>query len=562
MLSRAENLVLQVSGATGLDATVLNGIFEEAGRSEREFLAKLVDKELLGEERCYEVWADALGMPYHSLSERLLAPAILHRLPLQLARRYGAVAVDEGKDWIEVVFFHPFDVEGQEAIERYTHKTVRPAVSSPAAIQRALARQEKGRTGIEALLAGLGDQELEHQALADEDRLQALTGNDSVVQLVDYLLEEALRAKASDIHIEVAADRLRCRLRIDGELEAVHRFPLALQAPIVSRIKVLSGLDISERRKPQDGRFLIDTESGQVEFRVSVMPSVNGEKVVLRILDKASMRIDLESIGFAEDVLTLFRKGIHASNGLVLLTGPTGSGKSTTLYAALSEINDERFNIVTIEDPVEYELVGTTQIQVDARAGRTFATALRSILRQDPDVVMVGEIRDAETARIAIQAALTGHLVFSTVHTNDAIGTVHRLIDMGVEPWLLGPALRCATAHRLLRRNCVHCAAPHEPDPAVLAALRWPDDLPRTGIRRGTGCDDCRGKGRLGRIAIHEVIYFNRELQAAVSQREPEAALLRVARDGGTRSLLFDGLVKVARGLVAPEDLLGIVQVD
>ena len=562
MLTHSEALVLRVAEATGEDATALQKLFEEAGRQERSFFSRLVDRELIEEEACYKIWAEALGMNFHGLSSRELSPSFLHRLPLQIGRRYGAIAIDEGDDWIEVVLFHPFDKEAQATIARVTNKAVRPAISSPQAIQVALARQAKGRSGIEGLLASFDSEGGKNEAFANADALKQLTGSDAVIQLVDYLLEEALRQKASDIHLETTGNRLRCRYRIDGELETVHRFPWDMQAPLVSRIKVMSGLDISEKRKPQDGRFVQEGESGAVEFRVSILPTVNGEKIVMRILDKAGALLGLEQIGFGEKNLASFRKGIHCPNGLVLITGPTGSGKTTSLYAALSEINEDRINIITVEDPVEYELLGTAQVQVDPKAGRTFAGSLRSILRQDPDVVMVGEIRDAETATIAIQAALTGHRVFSTLHTNDAIGAVYRLLDMGIEPYLLGPALRCVTAQRLVPRVCPHCSAPHDVEEHILEALHWPESLSRSGIRLGAGCELCRGKGRLGRIALHEVLYLDNLLQGAVTKAVEDDEFLGMARQSGYCSLLVDGLKKAMQGLIVPEDLLGIVRID
>ena len=562
MLTQSESLVLRVAEATGQEATVLQELYEACGKQEREFFSRLIEQKLIEEDSCYRLWAKTLELNFHPLTTRELSPSFLHRLPLQIARRYGAIAIDEGDDWVEVVLFNPFDLEAQATIQRVTQKAVRPAIGSPRGIQAALARQAKGRSGIEGLLASFDSDGGKNEAFANAQALKQITGSDAVVQLVDYLLEEALRQKASDIHLETMGDHLRCRYRVDGELETVHRFPLDVQAPLVSRIKVMSALDISEKRKPQDGRFLQEGESGAVEFRVSILPTVNGEKLVLRILDKAGDRLDLDHIGFQAKNLVSFRKGIHCANGLVLITGPTGSGKTTSLYAALSEINEDRINIITVEDPVEYELPGTAQVQVDPKAGRTFAGTLRSILRQDPDVVMVGEIRDAETASIAIQAALTGHRVFSTLHTNDAIGAVYRLLDMGIEPYLLGPALRCVTAQRLVPRVCPHCSAAHEVEEHILRALRWPEGLPRSGIRMGKGCELCRNKGRLGRIALHEVLYLNSPLQAAVTKAVEDEQFLQMAKRSGYRSLLVDGLRKATEGLVAPEDLLGIVRVD
>jgi len=274
------------------------------------------------------------------------------------------------------------------------------------------------------------------------------------------------------------------------------------------------------------------------------------------------MLLDLDSVGFLDSNLELFRKGITSKNGLVLLTGPTGSGKTTTLYSAISEINEERINVVTLEDPVEYELEGTSQVQVDLKAGREFASTLRSILRQDPDVVMVGEIRDEETASIAIQAALTGHLVLSTLHTNDAPGAIYRLLDMGIDPYLLGPALRCVAAQRLVPKICPRCATTHEPDAIVLASLDFVGQVPPDGFKIGKGCRNCRNKGLLGRTAIHEVVYVDRTLQGAVARGVTDDRFVDMAREAGYRPLIEDGLAKVCAGLITPEDLLGAVRAE
>ncbi|MFQ5505176.1 MAG: GspE/PulE family protein [Planctomycetota bacterium] len=561
-MSVNEALVLHLSNVSEVDAIELFKMFEECGTVERDFFARLVEGKHLSEEQCYRVWAEVLELKFHSLNERELDPINLHRLPLQLANRYGAIVVDEGDDWIEIVIFQPLDILAIDALTRHTQKNVVPVISTPSAIQRALERQEKGKAGIEGFLARLDSETYRRQVLQDTEELKRITGEDAVVQLVNYVIEEALRLRASDIHLEPMKDELRLRYRIDGELEPVHHFPMNLHAPLVSRIKVMSSLDISEKRRPLDGRFITGGESSQVELRVSVLPTIHGEKVVLRILDKEAILLDLDSIGFLSGNLRLFRRGIRSSDGLVLLTGPTGSGKTTTLYSAISEINRDSINIVTVEDPVEYELRGTAQVQVDIKAGRVFSDTLRFILRQDPDVVMVGEVRDAETASIAIQAALTGHLVFSTLHTNDAPGAIFRLIDMGVDPYLLGPALRCVVAQRLLPRICAECRRAHVPDPGVLQALEWPEDLDRSRIMTAAGCKRCRQRGRHGRIAIHEVLYLDRPLQSAVASSADDRSFAELLTRSGYRPLVHDGLAKASQGIIAPEDLLGAVRAD
>jgi type IV pilus assembly protein PilB len=327
----------------------------------------------------------------------------------------------------------------------------------------------------------------------------------------------------------------------------------------VARIKVASSMDIGESRKPQDGRIAV---SEKVELRVSVLPSVLGEKAVMRVLDRSGITLDPAKLEMSAHNLALFRRGFTAPNGIVLLTGPTGSGKTTTLYTAMSELNKADTNLVSVEDPVEYELQGATQVQVDVKAERTFASALRAILRQDPDVVMVGEIRDAETATIAVQAALTGHLVLSTVHTNDALSTVFRLVDMGIAPYLLGPALRCVVGQRLVPRICPDCAEPSKPEASVLAEFGLDPKQAHAGFRRGRGCQACRNRGKRGRAAVHEVLYVSSEMTSAISRRASDTELFQLAQAAGYRRMLQDGLEKAQRGIVMLEDVLAVARPD
>jgi type IV pilus assembly protein PilB len=367
-----------------------------------------------------------------------------------------------------------------------------------------------------------------------------------------------MRARASDIHIEPQRDGLRVRIRVDGDLDTLYMLPAGLHRAVVARVKVSSGMDIGESRKPQDGRIGV---SDKVELRVSVLPSVLGEKAVMRVLDRSGITLDPAKLGMTQHNLDLFRRGFTAPNGIVLLTGPTGSGKTTTLYTAMAELNQPDTNLVTVEDPVEYELSGTTQVQVDVKAERTFASALRAILRQDPDICMVGEIRDAETASIAVQAALTGHLVLSTLHTNDALSTIHRLCDMGVAPYLLGPALRCVVGQRLVPRICGECAEPASPEPTVRQEFGLGPDEGH-GFRQGAGCQACRGRGKRGRVAIHEVLYVSPALASAISRAASEDDLQRLADEAGYVRMMQDGLDKAQQGLVTLEDVLAVARSD
>jgi type IV pilus assembly protein PilB len=561
--SGTDEIVAILARKTGQDEQVLSDLLQEARGKEIRWFSTLVERELASEVDCYSAWADSLGLSFYRLDERKLDPSVLHRIPLDVAKRHRAVAVGEEDGILTVVLEDPFDLLTVDAIQEVVNSSVQVGISTPTAIDRALRRQERGTTGIEGLIASFRGSEGDQELLADAEKLQEVAGDNAVVQLVDYITEDALRSGASDIHLEPQRESFRVRLRVDGDLELLHSFPLFLHRPVISRLKVLANMDIGESRKPQDGRFMLNEDAeGGVELRVSTLPSIFGEKMVMRVLDKKSVCLELEKLGLARHNLDLFRNGFKRPNGLVLVTGPTGSGKTTTLYAALRELNAESRNLVTVEDPVEYDLPGTTQVQVDTKADRTFANALRSILRQDPDVVMVGEIRDAETAAIAIQAALTGHMVLSTLHTNDAPGAIFRLIDMGVEPYLLGPALRAVLAQRLLPTLCERCSTAADPTPEILQACGFDRDDPPDGLRDAEGCSACREKGRSGRLAIHEVLPVDETLSRLISASAPEAELMDAARLAGYERLMEDGRSKACQGKVALEDLLAVARAE
>jgi general secretion pathway protein E len=391
------------------------------------------------------------------------------------------------------------------------------------------------------------------------DDLRALASQAPIIKLVNVLLLEALRLRASDVHLESTTRGLRVRYRIDGVLQEVSGAPRQYQSAVISRIKIMADLNIAERRLAQDGRIRLRLSERELDLRVSTLPALHGESVVLRILDHASGVPDLAELGMSEAVLTGFARLIGAPHGIILVSGPTGSGKTTTLYGALRRINAPGVKIVTVEDPVEYQIEGLTQVPVAAKGGVTFASALRSILRHDPDVIMVGEMRDAETAEISIQAALTGHLVFSTLHTNDAPGGITRLADMGVEPYLIAATVRGLLAQRLLRLVCEGCAEPYRPTAAEQAHLARVVGGPGTpGLRRGRGCDACAGSGYRGRTGIYELLPMSDELRSGVVAGAPLDELRRLARGRGMVPLRDDGWAKVAAGLTTVEELLRV----
>ena len=402
------------------------------------------------------------------------------------------------------------------------------------------------------------------QEVDDQEDVQRASEEAPVIRLVNLLLGEAVRRGASDIHIEPSEKLLRIRLRIDGVLQELMRPPHKLRNAVVSRIKLIAGLDITERRLPQDGQVRLKFTSGrECDFRVSVMPFRHGEKVVIRILDPSSLQTDMTRLGFSADELTLLRRATHQANGLILVTGPTGSGKTTTLYSALTELNQGSVNISTVEDPVEINLPGSSQCQVNAEIGLTFSQALRSLLRQDPDIIMIGEIRDFETAEIAVQAALTGHLVFSTLHTNDAASTITRLMTMGVDAHVLADALRLILAQRLVRKTCAHCRRAFVWEKSLcLAAGMSEGEYENAQTMKGMGCQQCTQTGFKGRVAVYEFLRITKRMREAILEGRNASELERIAVVEGMRTLRKSALTKFSEGLITLEEVLRVTRAD
>jgi type IV pilus assembly protein PilB len=401
------------------------------------------------------------------------------------------------------------------------------------------------------------DVTLIEEAIDDIGDIEEVAGQSPVIRLVNYVIFNAVKEGASDIHIEPAEHSVRVRYRIDGKLYKALEVPAHLLNAVSSRIKIMAGMDISERRLPQDGRIHVMLERRKIDLRVSTFPTNRGEKTVIRVLDTRTVSLVLEDLGFAEDVLHGFLQNITAPNGIILVTGPTGSGKSTTLYAALNNISSMENNVCTVEDPIEYHLPLINQFQVQERVGLTFSKALRTLLRQDPDVIMVGEIRDDETARTAIQAALTGHLVFSTLHTNDACSAITRLVNMGVEPYLIGAALNMVLAQRLVRRICAKCRQPYEPPRTMRKALERMG-FPIDTFQKGVGCRRCRNTGYSGRIGVHELLIISDELRDVIINNPSVSAIRQIAQRDGMITLRQDGFRKVREGLTTIEEILHI----
>ena len=420
---------------------------------------------------------------------------------------------------------------------------------------------------LEGILANLPGEEASAAATEIDDTtdladLQKMAGEAAVVQMVNLIFAQATRDGASDIHIEPYERQVKVRYRIDGMLREMMSPPKRMQAALVSRIKILAEMNIAERRLPQDGRIKLTIAGRQIDVRVSIVPTVYGERAVMRILDKTTALLGLEELGMAPDTLGKWRKVITQPYGIILVTGPTGSGKSTSLYATLQEIYSPTTNILTIEDPVEYQVPGIGQIQVRTNIGLTFASGLRSIVRQDPDIIMVGEIRDHETAEIAIHAALTGHLVFSTLHTNDAPGAITRLLDMGVEPYLAASSLIGVAAQRLVRRNCPNCSAPAEPNPDALKSIGvGPNEMAGARLMRGRGCDKCGGSGFKGRQGVYELLLVDEPVRHMTVERSSASKIRDYAiKEQGMRTLLGDGRMQVLSGRTTPEEVLRVCQ--
>ncbi|MFH1783781.1 MAG: type IV-A pilus assembly ATPase PilB [bacterium] len=522
----------------------------------------LVKQSIITEDHLVSLLSDQLGIPRVNLSDYLIDTGIIDLVPEELARRYYLIPLFKVGDVLTVAMSDPSNVFALDEVGFKANCAVEPILATEGDIIKAI-DQYYGVVGniddviksIDTKGLGLGDKNIEAK------RLQGIAGEAPVVKLVNLIIMQAIRDGASDIHIEPEEDILRTRFRIDGILREATSTPKELQSAIVSRIKIMSELDIAERRVPQDGRFQIKVENRSIDLRVSTFPTVHGENVVMRILDTASVLLGVEQLGFSANIQERFEEVIRKPYGIVLVTGPTGSGKTTTLYAALNAINTIDKNIITVEDPVEYRLKLIRQCQINPKAGLTFATGLRSILRQDPDVIMVGEIRDLETAEIAIQSALTGHLVFSTLHTNDAASTVTRLMDMGVEPFLISSSITGVIAQRLVRTICPDCKTSYKPSPETLKRLGMDESKQDTVFYKGEGCKKCNENGYRGRIGIMELLTLNGDVRELIVQKAAADAIKKVAREsGGMHTMREDGFKKVLNGVTTVEEVLRVTQ--
>ncbi|MGH8005332.1 MAG: type IV-A pilus assembly ATPase PilB [Limisphaerales bacterium] len=495
------------------------------------------------------------------LSDLELNPEVVKFIPLDIARKFNVIAISKLGKTLVVAISDPNNIYVLDAIKFITGCTVQPVISPEKAIQKAIETQYQDSGGLKEILDKIEGDSLElidagEETITEQD-LQSQVQDKPLVKLVDHLIADAIRKGASDIHIESYEKRIRVRYRIDGSLQEMAPLPFRYRAAIVSRVKIMADLDISERRLPQDGRIKVKIGDRTVDLRVSVLPTIFGEKVVMRILDSKSLMVDLTRLGFEEQALKQFEIAITQPYGIILVTGPTGSGKTTSLYSALKTINTTDINIMTAEDPVEFNFDGINQVLVKPDIGLTFAAALRSFLRQDPDVILVGEIRDAETAEIAIRAALTGHLVFSTLHTNDAPSSISRLIDMGIPNYLVASATKMIVAQRMVRKICQFCKAEVPVTKEVLLKLGVPEnEVGAFKVYEGKGCQECGQTGYSGRNGIFEAMPITPAIEHLILQQAATSDLRAQAIKEGMLTLRTAGLMKIKRGMTSVEEVL------
>jgi general secretion pathway protein E/type IV pilus assembly protein PilB len=507
--------------------------------------------------------ANHSGMDVVSLADHDLSEEVLAMVPREIARRYKIIPFAKHDSTLTVAIGDPMDFETIDSLRYILKVNVEPVVASKAEIEAALNRYYGDADAVESMLKDVTDFNLEVVKPTHLDDSTETEADAPIIKLVGLLIMEAYRNRASDIHVEPLEKRLRVRYRIDGVLHEVDNPPKRLQPAIISRLKIMANMSIAEKRIPQDGRIQIPVMGRVLDLRVSCLPTNHGESIVMRILDKTSLLLGLGDLGFFSDQQEIMNRLIAMPDGIFLVTGPTGSGKTTTLYACLNSINRPDRKIITVEDPVEYQLSGINQVQVNAEIDLTFAAALRSILRQAPNIIMIGEIRDLETANIAVQSSLTGHLVFSTLHTNDAPSAVTRLIDMGVKPFLVASSCRAIMAQRLVRKLCQKCKEPHTPTPYEMQVLKLdPRELEKTTLYRGRGCPECGKTGYRGRTGVYEIFELNDEVRQLIYERVPSNVLRARGREMGMRTLREDGVRKIMAGITTPEEVISVTQGD
>jgi general secretion pathway protein E len=569
------DLLIQTAKRTGLvDAERLAEFLKANSEGKSRLDELLLGCPYFTEEAVLKLFAAALGWEFlEDISAKAVPAEFIESIPASYAQQHYLIGVkskaDDGE--LTVVLSKPLDSNVLDNVSKMTGMPVRPAISTRAVITAAIdVAYEQKTTVIEEVAEELDSQNIDQ--LIDEvgttDDLLDVVNRPPVIRLVNDILFRALQLRASDIHVHPYETKIQIRYRIDGILYDVLSLNRNVLPLVISRIKVMAGMDIAERRLPQDGRCSVRLGQREVDLRISTVPTSYGERSVLRLLDKSTGLFALDELGLWEEDLKKFDSLLNRSHGVIFVTGPTGSGKSTTLYACLNRINSAEKNVITIEDPIEYQLEGISQIQVASKKGMTFVTSLRHVLRQDPDVIMVGEVRDVETARMAIQSSLTGHLVFSTLHTNDSAGAVSRLLDLGVEPYLASSSLIAIIAQRLVRKVCPDCKEPYEPKPHELRELGL-GDVGASGAEQnggkffvGRGCDKCFQTGYRGRTGVYELMLINEEIQDMIYKRETAGAIKKAAINAGLQTLRMDGARKVLAGVTTIAEVLRVTQAD
>jgi type IV pilus assembly protein PilB len=537
----------------GTDPVAVDRAVAEADRTGRSLRDILINDRLVTETDLTEASAEAFGINSVDLVGYQVDPAAMARIPLPLVLRHRVLGLSMTDTEIIVGITDPSDVLAIDDVRAATGLTVKPVVVARSELRRIMDRLRREDSDLADIAESLRP---------EAPVVSNLTGSGDdapIVRYVNSLIEQAIQNRASDLHLEPTETDLRIRYRIDGVMHEVDTVPQAVQSALISRLKIMSNVDITERRIPQNGRITVQLGARSVDLRTATLPTVWGEKVVLRVLDTGGIDLNLKKLGFADYNYDRFSASFSKPHGMVLVTGPTGSGKSTTLYATLAQINKPTVNIITVEDPVEYRLPGVNQVQVNHKAGLTFAAVLPAILRSDPDIVLIGEIRDRTTAQLAVEAALTGHLVLSTLHTNDAPSAVIRLTEMGIEPFLVGSSVDCVLAQRLARRLCDWCKEEYEPTEQELERARWPIDLaePKT-LWQPIGCRSCANTGYRGRIALHEVMPVSEAIERLTVDRASSHEVGKIAAEEGMRDLRQDGLSKAASGQTSVTEVIRV----
>lgn len=564
-----------------LDEKIVDENFQEASQSNQKLGDLLVEKKLINEIELKKLYSYILGIPFVNLEKESITPDILQIIPEPIAKKYGIIAFEKNGNDLKVAMKNPEDLQTIDFIRKKTGLRIVPCLTSEESIKFILKQYEKSLKAEFGDIINKNSEEVSSES--DAQDLEKIAQDLPIIKIVDTLLKHAILQSASDIHIEPGEKEVRVRYRIDGVLHDAMTLPRQVLDGLVARIKVLSNLKLDEHRLPQDGRFKIEKEGYRISFRVSMLPVFEGEKIVMRLLDESSKGLTLEKMGLVGNALEAVHKHIKRPNGMVLVTGPTGSGKTTTLYTVMDILNTPEVNISTVEDPVEYRMPRVNQTQTNAKIGMTFAAALRSLLRQDPDIIMVGEIRDGETMQIAVEAAMTGHLVLSTLHTNSAAGTLPRLLDMGAEAFLVASTVNVIIGQRLVRKLCNECKAAYTLDAKeietlsanfkmdeMLETLKHAAELKGTVSEKSTwkdinfykakGCDKCNNEGYRGRLGIYEVLEMNESIGKLVTSNASADDIEKKAREEGMRTMGEDGFIKVVQGITSIEEVMRVTK--